>query len=302
MASLQTIYLPHLPSSFAIYVALYRDLQNATFLREQLLAGNTDFEYALIDASMVLSTNHALAAVYRAANDYLNKRLKSRNVHSEIIAESFRRFGITDKTRDLLVIKLATSPKTTFESVQTHLNTSIKGMSIEFTDANLFDIVDVTKIKKIYKLNSPAPKKQKGSTTTNNQLKSVDSEQHERKEIEMVVIGSMALRGATNIIFLLSNTADRVIKSQKDKLVYEEKASKRTSHLTKTSEAFKFTVRGVDIASTKDIASATIFIEQIVIVLLGKTLVPTLLSDSNDLYKAEQELTTMLVLRSVRTS
>jgi EKC/KEOPS complex subunit CGI121/TPRKB len=28
---------------------------------------------------------HVLAAVFRAANDYLNNRLKSRNVHSEIV-------------------------------------------------------------------------------------------------------------------------------------------------------------------------------------------------------------------------
>jgi EKC/KEOPS complex subunit CGI121/TPRKB len=49
----EQISLPHMPPELAIYVALYRDLQNAPFLREQLLAGNSDFEYAFIDASMV---------------------------------------------------------------------------------------------------------------------------------------------------------------------------------------------------------------------------------------------------------
>ena len=33
----------------------------------------------------ILSTTHVLAAVFRAANDYLSGRLKSRNVHSEIV-------------------------------------------------------------------------------------------------------------------------------------------------------------------------------------------------------------------------
>jgi hypothetical protein len=53
MALLQTVHLEHLPQSHAIHIALYRDIKNATFLQQQLLAGNTDFEYALIDAGVV---------------------------------------------------------------------------------------------------------------------------------------------------------------------------------------------------------------------------------------------------------
>lgn len=33
----------------------------------------------------VLSRAHATAAVFRAVNDYMHNRLKSRNVHSEIV-------------------------------------------------------------------------------------------------------------------------------------------------------------------------------------------------------------------------
>lgn len=52
-ARLETINLPHLPSTLPVHVALYRNVQNATFLRQQLLEANSEFEYALIDASMV---------------------------------------------------------------------------------------------------------------------------------------------------------------------------------------------------------------------------------------------------------
>jgi len=154
MALLQTIHLEHLPPSYDVHVALFRDVKNASFLHQQLLAGNTDFEYALIDASVVscpsssslsriqplyilysqgihlfslesrdasrssrriyvlisyfcvilnkdlayqllvlmlttrdqiISKIHALSATYRAVNDFLSSRLKSRNVHSEIV-------------------------------------------------------------------------------------------------------------------------------------------------------------------------------------------------------------------------
>jgi hypothetical protein len=51
--SLETIDLPHLPSSLAVHVALYKDVQNASYLRQQLLSANAEFEYAFIDATMV---------------------------------------------------------------------------------------------------------------------------------------------------------------------------------------------------------------------------------------------------------
>jgi len=49
----ETINLAHLPLDLALYVAMYTDVENASFLKEQLLAGNSDFEYAFIDASTV---------------------------------------------------------------------------------------------------------------------------------------------------------------------------------------------------------------------------------------------------------
>lgn len=51
--SMETINLPHLPAALPVHVALYRDVQNASFLRQQLLSANADFEYAFIDATMV---------------------------------------------------------------------------------------------------------------------------------------------------------------------------------------------------------------------------------------------------------
>jgi EKC/KEOPS complex subunit CGI121/TPRKB len=81
---MEIITLPHLPDS-PIQVCLFRDVQNAAFLRQQLLEGNTDFEYAFLDASVLVSRSHVLAACFRAISDSLNGRLKSRNVHSEIV-------------------------------------------------------------------------------------------------------------------------------------------------------------------------------------------------------------------------
>lgn len=49
----EEVLLAHMPSELRLYIAHFTDLQNAQFLRQQLLAGNTNFDYAFIDASTV---------------------------------------------------------------------------------------------------------------------------------------------------------------------------------------------------------------------------------------------------------
>lgn len=52
---LDSIALAHIPPTLSVYAGLYREVQNAAFLRQQLLDGNSDFEFAFIDAKSVRS-------------------------------------------------------------------------------------------------------------------------------------------------------------------------------------------------------------------------------------------------------
>jgi hypothetical protein len=52
MANIRTFHLPHYPD-YPIYVALFKNVTNAEFLRGQLLAANQEFDYAFLDAAMV---------------------------------------------------------------------------------------------------------------------------------------------------------------------------------------------------------------------------------------------------------
>ena len=205
---LQTLQLAHLPPELALYVTLYRGVKNAAFLRQQLLDGNADFEYAFVDASMVVSTTHVLAAAFRALNDYLNERLKSRNVHSEIvfalspnnnIGESFRRFGVQDTTTDLLVLKVATSPVITEQGVSDHLTSSVAGSQAAFTEDNIKAVSDLSRIRKVYKIVSGASSKKasKASNTLVNGHADSGPDLEERQTVETAVLGAIALRGAT---------------------------------------------------------------------------------------------------------
>lgn len=53
---LETVHLAHIPPHLPVYIALFYEVQNIPFLRHQLLASNSEFEYAFIDASLVISS------------------------------------------------------------------------------------------------------------------------------------------------------------------------------------------------------------------------------------------------------
>jgi EKC/KEOPS complex subunit CGI121/TPRKB len=72
--------------------------------------------------------------------------------------------------------------------VQLHLSAAFEGEQVGFSDEELSSMTDMARVKKIYKLNSVGAGK--GGAVVNGEA--------ERREMEMLVLGSMALRGATN--------------------------------------------------------------------------------------------------------
>lgn len=104
------------------------------------------------------------------------------------MADSFRRFGITDSTTNLLVIKVPVAPGITHDSVAAHLGESVQGSPVSFNDETLAAMADVGKIKKAYKLGSlPQPPK----------ADQVNGQEDARRQLETCLIGAIALRGAT---------------------------------------------------------------------------------------------------------
>lgn len=52
MALVRTFHLPHY-EDYPVQVALFKGVNNAAFLRSQLLEANPEFDYAFLDATMV---------------------------------------------------------------------------------------------------------------------------------------------------------------------------------------------------------------------------------------------------------
>lgn len=184
--NMESLTLPHFPSN-GLLLGLFTQVSNASFLRQQLLEGNSAFEYAFLDASVLLSRSHILAAIFRSLTDAQANRLKSRNVHSEIvfdlspnnnIAESFRRFGIQDSTRNLVAVKVLGDARV--EEVEAHLRANVQGEVRELTDEALAEVRDEARIRKVYRVEQP----KKGEIGVLS------------KEAEAFVLGSMALKGS----------------------------------------------------------------------------------------------------------
>ncbi|KAF2737708.1 CGI-121-domain-containing protein [Polyplosphaeria fusca] len=203
MATVRTIVLPHYPS-YPIHVCMFKDVSNAAFLRSQLLEANPDFDYAFLDAAMILSPQHLLSAAFLALHCTQVARAKTRTAHSELvfrlhpnnnIGESYRKFGISDKTSALIAVKLALKPETTAQVVAEHLGEHVKGESADPGEAleHVGMWCDVGKVRKMYKLEGVGePKKGKRGAIVNGNASDMD----ERKEMESVITGIITLKGS----------------------------------------------------------------------------------------------------------
>ncbi|RWA09113.1 hypothetical protein EKO27_g5994 [Xylaria grammica] len=209
---LETLQLEHVPGTHSVHIAVFRDVENAAFLHQQLLARNADFEYAFIDASVITSRLQVLSAAFKAITLQLAGNMKTPNVHSELvyslsptsnISEAYRRYGITPTSRALVIVKVlvtppvpssaTAAPETTSEAkppltaqdVEKHLLTHVQGKSVPFTDQVLSELTDWGRVRKYYKLNGVG------------WLDGVKDQAAKNRETDRLVMGGMALRGAT---------------------------------------------------------------------------------------------------------
>jgi EKC/KEOPS complex subunit CGI121/TPRKB len=106
------------------------------------------------------------------------------------IAESFRRFGVTDATSSLIAVKIIAATGTEDDQVASvaavshHLKASIEGDPLPFTESNLAGLSDVPKICKIYKIENKS---------ASNGLSSIAGR---IGHIEGTILGIMAIKGS----------------------------------------------------------------------------------------------------------
>jgi EKC/KEOPS complex subunit CGI121/TPRKB len=99
------------------------------------------------------------------------------------IAEAYRRYGVSKATKNLVVVKVTENGNPSTEQIAQHLAQNVEGTQAQLGDDRLSSLTDMSKVSKYYKLNGL------------NWLDQIQGHAARQKELEMLVIGAMALRG-----------------------------------------------------------------------------------------------------------
>ncbi|KAF8516673.1 kinase binding protein CGI-121-domain-containing protein, partial [Gautieria morchelliformis] len=199
-----TVTYPHFPSEVStVHLALYSNVTNAARLKERLVRAATlpgeeggrereVVNYAFIDAKLITSRLHVQTAVYQAILAYTQRSLRTKTVHSEVlwalspghnISEAIKRFGISDTSQALLVVRVC-APSLTLDDFESKIGLVLKGDLLPLS--SLEQITDWTLVRKYYKL-SPDPSVQA----------SLQSQPEHRAYMDQLVISCVAMKSVS---------------------------------------------------------------------------------------------------------
>ncbi|KAH9916777.1 CGI-121-domain-containing protein [Fomitopsis serialis] len=174
---------PHLPAR--VHLALFDHVSNAAHIRERIVRasqlegpeGDREREavnFAFIDARLITSMLHLQTAIYQAILAEVQGALRTKTVHSEIlwalspnnnITEAIRRFGVSDNTTALIVVRVGPSGVTDIED---RTKAVVTGDLLPLSD--LTKLTDWATVRKYYKLNADPALKAPGMTPAQQQL------------------------------------------------------------------------------------------------------------------------------------
>ncbi|KII96124.1 hypothetical protein PLICRDRAFT_96194 [Plicaturopsis crispa FD-325 SS-3] len=196
---MQTHRYPQFPPTIAVvHVALFTDVTNASSLRQRIVNAATKpgvegdaerdaLNFAFIDARLITSPLHLRTAVYQALLAESQGAIRTKTVHSEIlwalnpsnnISEAIRRFGVSDATTALLVVRVGSDDLT---DVDQKMQDIVSGTLSPLT--NLEGITDWSTIKKHYKLNTEVAVKDTAGNVS-----------REHAVVDRIVVSSVAMK------------------------------------------------------------------------------------------------------------
>ncbi|CAO3663896.1 unnamed protein product [Rhizopus microsporus] len=82
---MESFTLDLFPNAGQVHIALFKNVSNASELKQRLANQDATLKCALVDASYVLSLFHALLAINRAVHEQEQQKLKTSSVYSQII-------------------------------------------------------------------------------------------------------------------------------------------------------------------------------------------------------------------------
>lgn len=163
----QTFTFPQFPDE-RILLSYFTNVASANLehIKSQLISANKDYDYCFLNTNHLVSLEHLRSGIYRAILNYSSQSMKAKTLNTEIIfnlspvnniMDSIKRFGVDSNCSNVIVIKVLKAGEDKDE-VYKNIGELFTGEveSKELTDDVMFSLVDMSKFKKVYKLNDAA--------------------------------------------------------------------------------------------------------------------------------------------------
>ena len=139
--------------SVCLGMALFTEVTNAAELRARVMEGA--LAGALLQPRLILETFQVLVAANKAVHGVTHGSMKTKTVHSEIIfnlspsnniSESFKKFGISDESKEVLIAVVNGKDASSLREACKH----VKGKQVHLD--SLTDLADLSLVKTVYKV------------------------------------------------------------------------------------------------------------------------------------------------------
>ncbi|KAG0299353.1 hypothetical protein BGZ97_003765 [Linnemannia gamsii] len=144
-----------LPTAGDIHMACFTAVKNAPDLKEKLQNQDKSLTFAIVESNLIMDVFQLLLAATKAAHDNETGKLATQTISTEIIynlspskniAESLKRFGISEDTTSLIAVKIGGNA----DEIMEEMSRTVEGNLVSFS--KLDQEKDMVRLRQYYKI------------------------------------------------------------------------------------------------------------------------------------------------------
>ncbi|KAF9928828.1 hypothetical protein BGZ67_006754 [Mortierella alpina] len=152
---MESFPIDSLPTAGDIHMACFIGVKNAPELKERFQNQDETLSFALVESTLIMDVFQLLLAATKAAHDNETGNLTTKVLSSEIIynlspsksiAESLKRFAISETTTSLIAAKIGGDP----DEVMEDMSRTVEGNLVSFS--KLDQEKDMVRLRQYYKI------------------------------------------------------------------------------------------------------------------------------------------------------
>lgn len=155
---------------YTVFLSYFQGIEKEVLstVKKELVAGNKVYDFCFLNTNHIISLEHLYSSIYRSISNLENDCMRAKTVNTEIIfnlspinniMDALKRFGVDESLDKTIVIKIFKTSEVSDEILQStnrHLLNLLQvdpSQNLKLDDSLLFELVNIDKFKKIYKLN-----------------------------------------------------------------------------------------------------------------------------------------------------